>query len=186
MGGGVFGGKGTSRDARTPSSATLEQEAIKEIQAGRPLRQAAQQQGEEILRTGAVPQTQVPLVQRALEQVLSANSQARKQLDEQLAATGMTRTPFGARAVGEQAQQGSLAASLVPMQIAQALLGQGLGVSGMVFGPAMGGLSQAAQTSGQIRSSQIGADAQVFQQMMRAIMQGGAVAGGAPMGPVFF
>lgn len=64
----------------------------------------------------------MPIVARATEESLRAGSQARTELESFLGRTDLARTPFGARAVGEQALASRQAVTGVPTRLFEAFL----------------------------------------------------------------
>lgn len=138
---------------------------------GRPLRKLALSQGTEALKTGAVPESQIPIVQRTLEQVLMAGSKARTDAEGRVAAAGIGRTPQGTAILTNQDFMNALQASLVPSTVAQQTIDRGLGVSMGQLGPSLGGLSNVAGSESQVRSSQIGAQAQIISSIMNMLGQ---------------
>lgn len=179
MGGGVFGSKG--KDAGEPSR-LLEQTAQSEIGHGANLRREIQTQGLEALLTGNAPSSQIPIVQRALQQVLQAGSQARQQTLEGLSASGVDRTPFASQILSNLDLQNATNAALVPSQVAQGVLDRGLSTATAGMGVGMQGLGQGAAVHGGVLSSQIQADAGIFNNIMNSMMQLGMAAGGGAVG----
>lgn len=179
MAGGVFGSKG--KDAGEPSR-LLEKTALSELGHGADLRRNVQQQGLEALLTGNAPTSQIPLVQRALEQVLMAGSQARQQTTEQLASNGVANTPFASQILSNLNLQNATNAALVPSQVAQSILDRGLGTATAGMGVGMQGLGQGAQVHGNVQAAQTQADAGIFNNIMNSMMQLGMAAGGAALG----
>jgi hypothetical protein len=150
---------------------------------GRPLRQQAINDATTTLETGAAPDTQVPVIQRALEQVLMAGSKARTDAEARVSSAGIGRTPQGTRILTDQDFMNALQASLVPSTVAQGVIDRGLGISMGQLQQGLGGLGTSAGVSGQVRSSQIGAEAQIIASLMQMLGQsamGFGYASGAP------
>lgn len=179
MGGGVFGSKG--RDPGEPSR-LLERTALSEIGHGADLRRNIQNQGLQALLTGNAPESQIPLVQRALQQVLQAGSQARQQTTDRLAQTGVGATPFAQQILSNLDLQNATSAALVPSQVAQGILDRGLSTATAGMGVGMQGLGQGAAVTGGVQSAQTQADAGIFGNIMNSMMQLGLAAGGGALG----
>lgn len=179
MAGGVYGSKG--KDAGGPS-ALLERTAQSELGHGANLRREVQTQGLEALLTGNAPDSQLPVVQRALQQVLQAGSQARQQTLENLSANGVDRTPFAGQILSNLDLQNATNAALVPSQVAQGVLDRGLSTATAGMGVGMQGLGQGAAVHGGVLSSQTQADAGIFNNIMNSMAQLGMAAGGAAAG----
>ena len=181
MAGGVYGSKG--KDAGEPS-ALINKAALSEVGHGANLRREIQTQGLEALLTGNAPSSQIPIVQRALQQVLQAGSQARQQTTDQLSASGVDRTPFASSVLSNLNLQNATNAALVPSQVAQGVLDRGLSTATAGMGVGMQGLGQGAAVHGGVLSSQTQADAGIFNNIMNSMTQlGMAAAGGAAGGP---
>lgn len=178
MTGGMFGGKGTDAFA---ASDRLTQEASGELRMGRPLRQQAISDARTAMQTGSAPTTQVPLVQRALEQVLMAGSKARTDAESRVAASGIGRTPQGTRILTDVDFMNALQASLVPSQVAQQVVDRGMGVAMGQLTPGLQGLSTAAGVTGGIHQAQLGAEAAMTAALIKAFSDVGSslASGGA-------
>lgn len=123
----------------------------------------------------------VPIVARATEQALQAGSQARTELEEFLGRTGLAGTPFGARAVGEQALASRQAVTGVPTRLFEAFfpiaanfaLGQGT--------TAVSGLGGAAAAQAGLGGSQARSEGAILSSLLQlgAGAGGGAAAKGA-------
>ena len=144
---------------------------------GRPLRQQAISDASATLKTGSAPDTQVPVIQRALEQVLMAGSQSRKSAEERVGASGIGRTPQGTKILTDQDFMNALQAALVPSGVAENVINRGLNVSNAQLNPSFSGLSTAAGSEAQVKSSQIGAEAQIIASIMQMMGQGAMGAG---------
>lgn len=166
---GLTGGKSPDMSAQQD----LQRQASTELQMGRPLRQLAQDQALETLKTGSAPSTQVPMIQRALEQVLMGGSQARKGAEERVAAAGIGRTPQGTRILTDQDFMAALQASMVPSQVAENVVNRGLGVATSTIGPAFGGLNTSAGAQAQVGAAGIGAQGQIIAGLMAALAAAG-------------
>lgn len=138
---------------------------------GRPLRQQAVDQADEVLATGSAPTSQVPMIQRALEQVLMAGSKSRSDAEGRVSAAGIGRTPQGTRALIDVDFMNALNAAMVPSAVGNDIINRGMGVSMGQLQPGLGGLGTVAGTQGQVRSSQIGAEAQIISSMMQMFGQ---------------
>lgn len=168
MQGGVFGGKGVDAGS---ASERLTEEAVGELQNGRMMRHLALRQGEEVLKTGAVPQYQVPIINQALEQVLMAGSKARTDAESRVAAAGLGRTPQGTRILTDTDFSNALQAAIVPMNLSQQLretaINRGVGVSMGQLAPSLQGLGTAAGVTGGIQSTQIQAETAFWNEFMK-------------------
>lgn len=105
-----------------------------------------------------------------------AGSQARQQTAEQMSLSGVDRTPFASQVMSNLNLQNATNASLVPSQIAEMILGRGLGTATAGMGVGMQGLGQGAAVHGGVLSSQTQADAGIFNTMMQMMMQAGTAA----------
>lgn len=86
-----------------------------------PVRREIGRQTREALRTGGVG-AQIPIIQRAVEQSSLAGSQAMRDAESGLAASGLTGTPFGQRILAQLSGQTRFATSQLPTQFAQSLI----------------------------------------------------------------
>lgn len=172
MGAAMGGGKGPDMSAQQD----LQRQSSTELQLGRPLRQLAQNQALETLQTGSAPSTQVPMIQRALEQVLAGGSQARTQAEGRVAASGIGRTPQGTKILTDQDFMAALQASIVPSQVAQGVVDRGLGVSGASIGPSFAGLNTSAGAQAQVGAAGIGAQGQIMSGLLAALTAAGFAA----------
>lgn len=71
----------------------------------------------------------------------------------------------------------ALNAALVPSNVAENVINRGVGVSTGQLAPSFGGLSTAAGSEAQIKSSQIGAEAQIISAIMSMMGQSAQGAG---------
>lgn len=151
------------------------------------MRQLAQEQGEEALRTGAVPEVQIPAVQQAIQATMAAIARARRSTEEGFATVpGFGRTPFAQRILAEQDVAGNLALAGIP--VAGAMQAARLGLSTAIPGLQVGiqGLSGAAATDAnvfgsqaRIRAAEIGADAAITSSIFNSLANIGFAVGTA-------
>lgn len=182
-GGGIFGGKGGGQTASgTPQSAELAAEASTEIRETRPARRVVTGQTIEALQTGAAPDVQIPVIQRAMEAIRASASRARLQTTEQLARTRLDKTPYGQRILSEQDINAAIAEAGVPVQGTREVIDRGLPVTTGALQIGFGGLSNATQTAGQIQSSKISADAQVLAALFQSLGMAAQGAGRSSVG----
>lgn len=120
----AIGGKGGSSGARA-SEKTSNQALINMAQqfAGETqgIRRELISQFANVLKTGG-SQATIPIIGKAVEASKQATSQSLRQLDEELARTGLAGTPFGVAAKGQATTAGNLATSQVPTNIIQQFL----------------------------------------------------------------
>lgn len=166
--------KGKGGGAGPSASKALEAIATQTFEESTPARQELLSQFLEGLRTGGV-EARIPIVQRGVEESRAATSGALRQLDEQLALTGMAGTPFGQRIRAETLTAGEQAASRIPLDVIQQFLSQ---VPGFVTGQqqiSVSGLGQAGAAQANVQSAQIAA----FAQLMSALTGAGGRVGSA-------
>jgi hypothetical protein len=108
----------------------------------------------EALRTGGVG-AQIPVIQRAVEQTRLATARGLTDVEQGLAAQGLAGTPFAARMQAQLAQQGRLAASQIPTNIAQQFIA---GIPGQIQ-TGLGGAAQLGGASAQALANLAGATA---------------------------
>jgi len=149
MGGGKGGGNSGSKK--------LEKIAKNFYDETTPLRQEMQDQFLEALTTGGV-EARIPMVNKAVESSRQATSNTLRQLDTQLAQSGLAGTPFGQQIQTQALQSGNQQTAGVPFNIIAQLLQQ---IPGYVTGAnqtVVTGLGQAAGAQAQ----QTGADASML------------------------
>lgn len=140
-------------------------------------RQAMFSQIEEALVTGGVG-ARIPLIQRAVESSRREGSNAMRQTGDQLALSGLAGTPFGEAIRADVGRSSAFQTSLVPSQIIQDLITQGMGFisGGMQVGS--GALGSAASAQAAVRAAQIQAVAGIIQKAQEGLNQAGAAAMG--------
>lgn len=77
----------------------------------------------EALRTGGVG-AQLPMVSRSVEESRSALTRSLAQTEDDLARTGLARTPFGANVLAQTRQSGEQAVARIPTDFANQLITQ--------------------------------------------------------------
>lgn len=156
-----------------------------------PLEELLTGQFEELLKTGGVG-AYLPIITRALERIKKSTSDARSQVETQLAQQGLGGTPFAGRTLAEILMQGELAEANVPTdfftqvfgQIPGYVTGQGQAISGLLApataaGAQRGIATMQAQTA--LEQTELGG----FYQMLSALAGlgqnlGSAAAAGSP------
>jgi hypothetical protein len=117
-------GKGGSQ--QTSGSQELEAFTGELREQSRPVRQEVFNQILEGLKTGGL-NAQIPMIQQGVESSRAATSNALRQLDENMAVTGLNRTGFGARARGETLMQGEQRTAQIPFELVQQFITTALG-----------------------------------------------------------
>lgn len=160
------------KDVETKQSETQSKLAQGLFQETAPLRSEMFGQFLEGLRTGGIG-AQIPIIQRAIEQSRLATSNTMRQIDEQMATSGVAGTPFGQSVRAGALMQGAQAESQVPTNILQQFLAMVPGMVGQQGATGMSGMSAATASDAQIRAAQIAAVA----QMASSAMSSGGTAG---------
>ena len=115
------------------------------------LRSEVQSQMLEALTTGGVG-AQMPIIGRAEEQQRSQTSAALRDIDAQLAQSGLAGTPFGARIRAEEASRGRTALAGIGPSIAMQFAGQAPGYTQAGAQSIMGGLQGTRETRAEAKS----------------------------------
>jgi len=87
-----------------------------------PIRQTLSSQFQEALNTGGIG-AQIPLISAMQSESRRATSNAQRATTGDLAASGLSRTPFGQQILAGGRQQGEMATSMIPSSVAQGFIG---------------------------------------------------------------
>jgi len=134
-GGGKKGGGASEGLERGLENLLQQQQAIFRTQ--QPVRREFSGQLLEALRTGGVG-ARIPIAQRGVEATRAGTARALRATEGQLGS--LAGTPFGQQILAQQRQQGAVAASQIPGQIAQQLMAEAPGFLGTAGGQALGAL----------------------------------------------
>lgn len=134
-------------------------------------------QGLEALRTGGV-EARIPIIQTAVEQSKNALSQGLQQTEEQLALSGILKSPFGQRILAGQRIEGESAIGAIPTNIAQGMIQQIPQISGNQLGVAIQGMGSASNAASAIRAAEI----QAFSQFLTTAQNNATQLGSMGMG----
>lgn len=157
------GGKSPSTEASTNES----QIANQLFSESTPVRQELFKQILEGLQTGGV-QAKIPIIQSALESSRVAQSNTMKGIDENLATSGLSGTPFGARTRAEAQEAGNQQIGQIPTNIIRDFLSVAPGYSSQASGQALQGLSAVTGSEAAIRNAQIAAVSQILSSSIAA------------------
>lgn len=140
----------------------------KELQEqSRPLRQELFTQLLEGLQTGGVG-AQIPIIQRSVEQSRVAGSNSLRQLDEQLALSGLAGTPFGERSRAETVRLNEQNTASIPTNIVQQFIGQAPSLVTGTGQTATQGFAAAGSSQAAVRAAQIAAVSQIISSSIEA------------------
>ena len=145
-----------------------------------PVRTELGQQIQEALTTGGVG-AQIPIISAAQQQSRQATSSAIRGLTEDVARSGLARTPFAARALGETRLAGEQATGLIPSQIASQFIGMAPSFAFAGLGPEVSGYSTLAGLGAQRDI----AKGQNPARLLGGLTSMGGQAGGAALGAAF-
>lgn len=169
MGGSGKGGGGGSESQMTQLLKDLTGET-------KPIRDILGSQYQEALTTGGVG-AQIPLITAMQEQSRMGTSKALRGTEDQLSQQGLARTPWGASTMAGVRQQGEMATSLIPSQVAQGYVGNAPSYAMAPVGAMIGG-------AGNLNTNATNADVakgNQNSQMMTGLMSAAAAAGAAAM-----
>jgi len=156
------------------SSKVLEAQGKQVFDESTPMRQELLGQMTELMRTGATPGAQVPIIQRAVEAQRQAQSGAYKAAVGSLAGAGLGDDPYSRGLLASQQTAGDMTTAAIPTQIGQQMLGMAPNLA-MGF-PQIAGTNVA--NAGNVQNSAKGMEIQTMGQMFNT-------ARGAPGGKGF-
>jgi len=155
VGGGKDGGGGGSADNLLTST-------VADIyQTGKPNFVELNRQLNEALTTGGV-NARIPLITAAQAQSRDATARALLGTEQQLARTGLARTPYGASTLAQTRLAGEQATQMIPSQVASQIIGMGPQVALGPLAPAVSGMGQAAGIQAQQNIAKAGQQTQLL------------------------
>lgn len=110
-----------------------------------PLRQELLKQGNELATTGGIPQSKVPLIQRAVEAQKQATSQNLRGAQDQLSGAGLADSPFAQGIMQNIRSQGDTASAGVSAQLGESMLQGASSMASGIPGLAIGAVGNAGQ-----------------------------------------
>lgn len=168
-------GSSAGKGGTSSADNTLSQAASGVIQEGKPLRTELLGQQLEALQTGGVG-AQIPIIGAAQSQSRQATARALAGITDDLARSGLARSPFGQRQLASTRLSGEAATDLIPSQVAQAFIA-GAPTTGFAgIAPGISGLGTAAGTSAQRDVAKGNQNAQILSALFTSF---GQAAGGA-------
>lgn len=146
---GADSGKGISEGLKNVSGKTSALPLIgigaQLFNEGTPNRQAILGQTGDLLRTGATPGSQVPVIQRAVEQQKMATSQSLRDAQDNIAGAGLSGTPWAQGIEAGITSQGNAAQADAATQVGQNFLQMGSNLTSQLPGLAIASLGAGGQ-----------------------------------------